>query len=259
MSLYKHDLYAACSEEQLLAEDASWGKPAQSQASAAQQHTNGNHVFMQYQTGNSQHNQGVLSSNAVPSNSHQPLTCQLPASFASMSTSFLSPDYSLSGHLQTSIQTGLNPHDSAWFREGQLASAQQQQQTPAWQQASHGLVWTNQQPPQQQDSGTGKQLLLAAHQQGLLSDPWSAAQQHWQHPAWVEQQQQQEQHQQQLILAAAAAAAGLQQQHQQLQSHSNGNSLQELLSKPHGLAGTGKKGSCTRFWAHYLWFDSCSV
>ena len=136
----------ACSEEQLLAEDASLGKAAHSQASAAQQHANGNHSFMQYQKRDSQHDQGMLSSSAVPNNLHQSLTHQLPASFASMSTSFLSPDYGPSGQLQSSMQTGLNPHDSAWFREGQLASAQQQQQTLAWQQASHGLVHSHQIP-----------------------------------------------------------------------------------------------------------------
>ena len=235
-----HFVCMACSEEQLLAEDMGTASVEHRQAQASQPHSAASHVFTPYQSASSQLDVSMLPNSAtaqqLPGQSQEKLAQQLPASFASMSTSFYSTDSpgQMQSALQGQSQAGLTPHDPAWFREGQLATAvaQQQQQALAWQQAvSHGMavqMQQQQQQQQQQSLSQDTQMLLAAQQQSLVSDPDQGAQQQWQQAAWDQQQQQ-------LLLAAAAAAAGLQQQ----QGHNGSGSLFSLLPHSYAMTSSG--------------------
>lgn len=224
------------SEEQLLAEDISTASADHRQAQASQPHSAASHVFTPYQSASSQLDVSMLPNSAtaqqLPGQSQEQLAQQLPASFASMSTSFYSMDSpgQTQSALQGQSQADLTPHDPAWFREGQLATAvaQQQQQALAWQQAvSHGMAVQIQQQ-QQQPLSQDTQMLLAAQQQSSVSNPDQGAQQQWQQAAWDQQQQQ-------LLLAAAAAAAGLQQQ----QGHNGCGSLFSLLPHSYAMTSSG--------------------
>ena len=176
---------------------------------------------------------------------HEQLAQQLPSSFASMSTSFMSPnsgalgqfDGQLPGQYQ-SLQMP-DPHDSAWL-QGQVAAAlqEQQQSTLAWQQASSAL----QSPGLNQDV----QLLLFAHQQNLLAGcsqgPHSQQQQQQQQLYGQQQQQQQQQQpydqqhwdqqqQQQQLLLAAGLQGSLQ---------NNPGSLQGAQPQHHAVSSSGE-------------------
>ena len=180
---------------------------------------------------------------AMPSNSlhdhlphqlhHEQFAQQLPSSFASMSTSFMSPNSGVPGQFDSqlpgqhqSLQT-LARHDPAWMMEGQLAAAvqeqEEQQSAVAWQQASAAL----QRPGLTEDM----QLLLAAHQHNLLAGSLQSAQQQQQSSQefWSQQQQQQ-----QLLLAAAA---GLQ------DSLHTSSGLQGLQQQQHAVPSSGELAS----------------
>ncbi len=175
----------------------------------------------------------------LPGSMHEQLAQQLPGSFASMSTSFMSPNggppRQFDTALQGQLQAAASPHDPAWFREGQYAAAlqeqqqQQQQIASAWQQAAlapqdHAQSLSK----QPQNLSPEMQLLLAAHQQNLLGDPFAGAQQQ----QWQQQQQWNQQQQQHLLLAAAAA--GLQ------EPLIDPNMLQSMQPQPYSVPSSGE-------------------
>ena len=138
----------------------------------------------------------------LPASMHEQLAQQLPGSFASMSTSFMSPNSGAPGQFDGQMPgqhhslQGFGPHDPVWSMEGQFAAALQDQQL---QHSTSGATWQQASAAQRPGLSQDLQRLLAAHQHNMLSGSLQGAQQ---------QQQQQQQHQ--LLLAAAAAAAGLQ-------------------------------------------------
>lgn len=168
----------------------------------------------------------------LPTSMHEQLAQQLPGSFASMSTSFMSPNSGALGQFDGQLPgqyQGLqmpDSHDSAWL-QGQVAVALQEQQqqqqhsTPAWQQATSAL----QSPELNQDV----QLLLAAHQQNLLAGVLQGPQQQQQQQPYGQQTWDQQQ-QQQLLLAAGLQGS--------LQSHP-GNLL-GAQPQHHAVSGSGE-------------------
>ena len=245
-----------CSEEQLLAEDTG-SRPA-SQRHPSASHADSSHspqVSTPYQSIDSQQDLTSMPTNSLhhlshqlPTSMHEQLAQQLPSSFASMSTSFMSPnsgalgqfDGQLPGQHQ-SLQMP-DPHDSAWL-QGQVAAAlqeQQQQSTLAWQQASSAL----QSPGLNQDV----QLLLFAHQQNLLAG--SSQGPHLQQ-LYRQQQQQpydqqhwdQQQQQQQLLVAAGLQGS--------LQSHPG--SLQDAQPHHHAVSSSGEP-----IWSSALCCQACT-
>jgi len=81
---------------------------------------------------------------------------------------------------------------------------------------------------QPQNLSPEMQLLLAAHQQNLLGDPFAGAQQQ----QWQQQQQWNQQQQQHLLLAAAAA--GLQ------EPLNDPNMLQSMQPQPYSVPSSGE-------------------
>ena len=239
----------SCSEEQLLAEEtgsrtASQKRPSASHADSSPQ------VSTPYQSIDSQQDLTSMPTNSLhdhiphqlPTSMHEQLAQQLPSSFASMSTSFMSPNSGalgqFDGPLPGQYQSLQMPdsHDSAWL-QGQVAAAlqeqqQQQQSTLAWQQATSAL----QSPGLNQDV----QLLLSAHQQNLQQQQQMYGQQ--QHKQLYGQQQQQQardqqhwdqqqQQQQQQLLTAAGLQGSL---------HSYPGILQGTQSKHHTVSSSGE-------------------
>lgn len=148
------------------------------------------------------------------------LSQQLPGSFASMSTSYASPQA-----VQRAQQMPLGPHDPAWFRNTQTSQAHMAAVQNVLSQQHQQLQDQSHQQLQDQSQGAHNDLLLHYQQQDLFADAHDDI-------ALQQQQHRQQQHQQDSLSLQL-------QQHSQMNGAYDALLLQQQLQMPDDLTQQG--------------------